>query len=184
MRSANEPRSGSLLNDPGFDAQCVGGIREPWRFVGIGGSAVQAWVTGTDDGRHVTLTMPAGTSNLQSGRLMQCADLRAGVRYRVTCRLRWDSFAADGDQPIVNSGAYDAACTTWYGPVDLTLERTGEWVIYSFDHIPPASGMYELYVQLNGWGNFGRAVRISVDDFGCERAADTTMTEVRPHDRT
>ena len=41
------------------------------------------------------------------------------------------------------------------------------WRTYRFIHIPAHSGPWKVYVQLNGWGNFGFPVTVSVDDLGC-----------------
>jgi hypothetical protein len=75
----------------------------------------------------------------------------------------------------VNFGIYHDATRTWYGPVDQVLERTGDWRTYRFAHIPPHSGPWKLYVQLNGWGNFNRAVTVSLDDLTCA-PADARIT--------
>jgi hypothetical protein len=84
--------------------------------------------------------------------------------------MRWDNFTPGAPAPIVNYGIYHEPSRTWYGPVDQTLERTGDWCQYRFTHVPPFSGLWKLYVQLNGWGNFGRSVTVSFDDFTCASA--------------
>ena len=93
--------------------------------------------------------------------------LREGARYEVRCRIRWDNFTPDTPPPIVNYGIFHEPTRTWYGPVDQVLEKTGDWHEYRFIHIPPFPGPWKLYVQLNGWGNFGRGVTVSVDNFQC-----------------
>ncbi len=77
---------------------------------------------------------------------------------------------AQDKDPIVNYGVYHEASRTWYGPVDQVLEKNAEWGTYRFAHIPPLAGRWKLYVQLNGWGNFGRAVTAPLDDFTCTPA--------------
>jgi hypothetical protein len=81
--------------------------------------------------------------------------------------MRWDNFAPNDPPPIVNYGIFHEDSGTWYGPVDQVLEKNGEWNTYRFAHIPPFEGRWKLYVQLNGWGNFGNPVTISLDDFIC-----------------
>ncbi|MSU47503.1 MAG: hypothetical protein EXS37_00145 [Opitutus sp.] len=76
-------------------------------------------------------------------------------------------FLSRSPPPIVNYGLYHKASRTWYGPIDQVPGRSGEWLTYRFTHVPPFSGRWKLYVQLNGWGNFGRAVTESFDDFTC-----------------
>ena len=119
----------------------------------------------------VTMSMRPETSNFESAQLWQRVELREGARYEVGCRMRWDSFATGEPAPIVNYGVYHEPSRTWYGPVDQVLERTPEWRVYRFPHAPPAGGAWKLYVQLNGWGNFGRGVEVSFDDFTCTPAA-------------
>lgn len=165
-----ESRSGNLVGDSGFDAQQAGGIVSPWRFASLGGTSVSANVDRTDGQPCVTLVLPGGTSNFESGQLWQHLDLRRGVRYEIRCRVRWDNFAPDAPAPIVNYGIYHEASRTWYGPVDQVLDRTAGWNTYRFAHVPPFAGPWKLYVQLNGWGNFGRAVAVSLDDLTCTPA--------------
>lgn len=165
-----ESRAGNIVGDSGFEGRHAGGIGLPWRFAGRGGTNVTARVAGTDGAPWITLEMARGTSNFESGQLWQHVDLRRGVRYEISCRMRWDSFAPDVPAPIVNYGIYHAASGTWYGPVDQILEKSAGWNTYRFAHIPPFAGPWKLYVQLNGWGNFGRAVAVSLDDFTCTPA--------------
>lgn len=94
-------------------------------------------------------------------------DLREGAAYTITPRIRWDNCAADAPAPSVNYGIYPEASRTWYGPVDQILEKSPDWRTYRFIHVPPYGGAWKLYVQLNGWGNFGNGVTVSVDDLGC-----------------
>ncbi|MCX7886438.1 MAG: hypothetical protein N3B01_04145 [Verrucomicrobiae bacterium] len=158
-----EARTGNIVDDPGFDAQRAGNIVAPWSFRNVGGTNIVATAR---DG-FVTLQMPEGTSNFESAQLWQHVTLRRGVRYEISCRMRWDNFAPDVPAPIVNYGIFHEPSRTWYGPVDQVLEKNANWNTYRFAHIPPYGGQWRLYVQLNGWGNFGRAVAVSVDDFPC-----------------
>lgn len=161
-----EPRTGNIVKDAGFDAQRNGNIISPWSFRNMGGTNIVAIVR---DGA-VTLQMPKGTSNFESAQLWQHVNLRRGVRYEISCRMRWSNFTPDVPAPIVNYGIFHESSRTWYGPVDQVLEKNGEWHTYRFVHIPPYSGPWKLYVGLNGWGNFGRAVVVSLDDFTCVAA--------------
>ena len=165
-----ESRSGNLIGDSGFDAQRTGGIVPPWNFATRGGTSISVEVGGTDERRCVTLKMPQGTSNFESAQLWQHVNLRRGTRYEISCRMRWDNFAPDAPAPIVNYGVYHEGSRVWYGPIDQTLEKNPDWNTYRFAHIPPLDGQWKLYVQLNGWGNFGRAVAVSLDDFTCAPA--------------
>ncbi len=159
----SESRSGNIVKESGFDAQQGGGIISPWHFINRGGTNIFAEVGKT----CVVLQMPKGTSNYESAQLWQYLNLRRGVRYEASCRMRWDNFAPNDPPPIVNYGIFHEDSGTWYGPVDQVLEKNGEWNTYRFAHIPPFEGRWKLYVQLNGWGNFGNPVTISLDDFIC-----------------
>ncbi|MEW6359576.1 MAG: hypothetical protein AB1696_24785 [Planctomycetota bacterium] len=169
-QAEGESRSGNIVEDSGFDAQRIGEIIPPWNFVNRGGTNISVAACGTGPQRCVTLQMSKDTSNFESAQLRQYLDLRRGVRYDVSCRMRWDNFAPDAPVPIVNYGIYHEGSRTWYGPVDQVLERNGEWNTYRFSHIPPFGGRWRLYAQLNGWGNFGRAVAVSLQDFTCAPA--------------
>lgn len=168
----SEPRSGNLVEDSGFHAQQPGAIGLPWSFARRGGSTVSAAVRNPGAKPCITLAMQEGTSNFESGQLWQHLDLRRGVRYDIRCRLRWDNFAPDLPAPIVNYGIYHEASRTWYGPVDQILDKSAGWSTYRFAHIPPFGGRWKLYVQLNGWGNFGHPVAVSLEDFTCTPAQD------------
>jgi hypothetical protein len=165
-----ESRTGNIAEDSGFDARQTDRIVPPWSFANMGGTNISARIDGTDGQRRVTLRMPKGTSNFESAQLWQHLDLRRGVRYEVSCRMRWNNFTSDAKAPIVNYGIYHEGSRTWYGPVDQVLEKNAEWNTYRFAHIPPFGGRWKLYAQLNGWGNFGRAVAVSLDDFTCTPA--------------
>jgi hypothetical protein len=165
-----ESRLGNLVDDSSFAAQRSDRITSPWSFTQRGGKNISVELSGTDGQRRVKLQMPKGTSNFESAQLWQHLDLRRGVRYEISCRIRWDNFAADAPAPIVNYGVFHEDPPTWYGPIDQVLEKSAEWNMYRFVHIPPFGGRWKLYVQLNGWGNFGRAVAVSLDEFKCMAA--------------
>ena len=167
----SELRSGNIVKDSDFDAERAGQIVEPWNFINRGGTNITVATSGSDGHRCITLRLPKGTSNFESAQLWQRLDLRRGVRYEVSCRMRWDNFVPNAPAPIVNYGIYHEASRTWYGPVDQVLEKSAQGNTYRFAHIPPVSGRWKLYVQLNGWGNFGRPVTISLDDVKCIPAA-------------
>jgi len=170
MPAETESRTGNIVEDSGFDTQRSGGIVSPWCFANMGGTNITVSVGGTDARRWISLQMPKDTSNFESAQLRQHLDLRRGVRYEVSCRMRWDNFSPDAPTPIVNYGIYHEASRTWHGPVDQVLEKNAGWNTYRFLHIPPVGGRWKLYVQLNGWGNFGRVVAVSLDDFTCTPA--------------
>ncbi len=157
-----------ILLDPDFAAQQPGAVRAPWQFEAIGGTRVRCEITGSRTGQCARITMPAGTPNTQSGQLRQRVHLSAGVRYTFACRITWENRAEGAQPPIVNLGVYDERSGTWYGPIDQPLRSEPGRQTYRFAHIPPASAPYRVYVQLNGWGNAGRPVTISVDEFRCD----------------
>lgn len=162
-----ETREGGIVGDPGFGAQKPGAIAPPWYFANIGGSGIPGEVRGAGDERFFTMSMGRKTTNFESAQLWQHLHLEEGVRYEVVACLRWDNHAAGAPAPIVNYGIYHEDSNTWYGPVDQVLRKTGEWETYRFVHVPPYGGRWKLYVQLNGWGNFGNGVTVSVDDLTC-----------------
>lgn len=162
-----EARAGELVGDADFAKQSPGAITPPWYFANIGGVGISGKVGGVEAQRFVTLAMDQSTSNFESAQLWQHLELRKGVRYEVSCRMRWDNFSPTAAAPIVNYGIYHEDTRTWYGPVDQVLAPTGEWRTYRFTHIPPDAGKWKLYVQINGWGNFGNGVTISVANISC-----------------
>lgn len=166
-----EARRGTLTLDASFSEQKSAEISKPWFFANMGGHEIAGTVAEEKGGRLVRIAMNEATTNYESAQLWQHVSLREGTRYDVSCRLRWDNFTAGAPAPIVNFGIYHEATRTWYGPVDQLLEKTGDWRSYRFAHLPPFAGPWKLYVQLNGWGNFGRGVKISVDDFQCVPSA-------------
>ena len=183
---------GDRVADGGFEAApagpltggAVGGANTGgggWYFAPIGGPGVTGEVVSGDDGKFVRLAMGGGTSNFRSARLWQTLDLREGARYEVRCRIRRDGPDPDlmadagdgpGGGPILNYGLYHRPTDTWYGPIDQVLRPSADWETYAFPHVPPHGGAWELYVQLNGWGNFGAPLTVSLDDFSVGPAAD------------
>ena len=162
-----ETRAGSLTQDADFSAQKPGDIAPPWYFANMGGKGIKGKVVEAEGNKFITMEMGKATSNFESAQMWQHIVLREGARYEVSCRMRWDNFATNFPVPIVNFGIYHDDTRTWYGPVDQTLEKTAEWRTYRFTHIPPHAGPWKLYVQLNGWGNFGNRVTVSLDDLQC-----------------
>lgn len=153
--------------DASFDRQQPGPESAPWHFENMGGDRIQRNIVENAGRRFFTMAMGKDTSNYESAQLWPSLDLREGARYQLSCRMRWDNFLPGAPAPIVNYGIYHEDSRTWYGSVDQTLKKTADWRTYRFTHIPPFSGRWKLYVQLNGWGNFGRGVTVSVDGFGC-----------------
>ncbi len=175
LRTIDEPgeaelREGELVKDAGFEGQKTGTVSPPWSYAGIGGTGIPGLIVGDAGARHVRMSMGRNTTNFESAQLWQPLDLREGVRYEIRAKIRWDDQAAGTPAPIVNYGIYHEASRTWYGPVDQVLEKTPDWRTYRFAHVPPYGGPWKLYVQLNGWGNFGNGVTVSVDDVGCRPA--------------
>jgi hypothetical protein len=158
--------------------EVIGGV---WTFANMGGSSIAGEVVKEGDERFVRITMKPGTSNFESAQLAQRVELEAGVRYRVGCRMRLESAEEAAAPAIVNFGLYHERSNTWYGPIDVILKRTGGWVSYRFDHIPPFEGGWRLYVQLNGWGNFGNPLTVCFDDFSCRPL--TRGEQAEPGDR-
>jgi hypothetical protein len=166
--AASKARPGSVIADGGLEGQSPGPIASPWHFANLlGGNSILGNVIEAAGKRFFAMRMGRGTSNYESAQLWQMLGLQEGVRYEVSCRMRWDDFAPDAPPPIVNYGMWHEGSRTWYGPVDQTLGKTGAWQIYRFLHVPPAGGRWKLYVQLNGWGNFGRSAAVSFTDFTC-----------------
>ena len=176
-----ETRTGSLAIDANFSAQKIGGLSPPWYFANIGGQGARGEIATEDSGNYFRLAMNRDTSNFESAQLWQHVALRQGAHYEVRCRIRWDNFTPDTPAPIVNYGIFHEPTRTWYGPVDQVLETNGDWHEYRFIHIPPFPGSWKLYVQLNGWGNFGHGVTVSVDDFQCVPSGEVTRgQETKP----
>ena len=169
-RAEPEGREGELVQDAGFDGQKSGAAAPPWYFANLGGKGISGAVAGEAGRQIFTLAMGPGTTNYESAQLWQHVELREGVRYEIAARVRWDNFAPDAPPPILNYGIFNDATRTWYGPVDQVLEKSADWKVYRFPHVPPAGGPWKLYVQLNGWGNFGKGVRLSVDEISCRPA--------------
>jgi hypothetical protein len=168
----SEPRRGNLVADPSFDGQKPGEVAPPWYFANRGGTGISGTIVEQGAARSFAMAMEQGTTNFESAQLWQHLDLREGVRYEITARLRWDNHAPDAPAPIVNYGLFHEASRTWYGPVDQVLLKNGEWNTYRFAHVPPFGGAWKLYLKLNGWGNFGHGVKVSVDEIGCTPRAE------------
>ncbi len=176
-KAETETRKGSLALDADFSAQKAGAALPPWYFANIGGKGIRGEMVTADKEVLFRMAMDRGTSNYESAQLWQHVALREGARYEVSCRMRWETFAPDAPAPIVNYGIYHEESRTWYGPVDQVLEKTGEWRSYRFIHIPPFAGKWKLYVQLNGWGNFGNGVTVSFDDFSSQLSARSSKSD-------
>jgi hypothetical protein len=158
---------GPRVRDADFSAQKPGAVAPPWFFANMGGNGIRGEVVTAEGAKFFRLAMSKATSNFESAQLWQHVDLRPGARYEISARMRWDNFSHDAPAPIVNYGIYHESTRMWFGPVDQVLERTGDWREYRFAHIPPLPGPWKLYVQLNGWGNFGNGVTVSVSQLTC-----------------
>jgi hypothetical protein len=167
-----EPRKENLIKDPGFDHGEDGKTAPPWYFAGIGGQGIDGRIVQEDGERFFRMSMNDKTGNLESAQLWQHVGLKEGAAYEISCRMRWENRRDRKDQAIVNFGIYHEASNTWYGPVDQVLEPSDGWVSYRFLHVPPYGGPWKIYAQLNGWGNFGRGLAVSFDEFVC-RACET-----------
>jgi hypothetical protein len=161
-----------LVADGDFSKLQAGklGLSPTWSFANIGGTKISGEVTEEKADKFFRLAMNKNTTNYESAQLWQMLNLEKGVRYEVSCRLRWDSYTEGAGSPIVNLGMYHEETNTWYGPVDQILRKSEKWGTYKFAHVPPHDGKWKLYVQLNGWGNFGSQLTVSCDDFSCKSA--------------
>ncbi len=159
-----------LVADGDFSKLKAGalGFGPTWPFANIGGTNVVGEAIEEKGEKLVRIAMNKNTTNYESAQLWQMLECEKGVRYEVTCRLRWDSHKEGTGNPIVNLGMYHEDTNTWYGPIDQNLKESKEWETYNFVHIPPYEGKWKLYVQLNGWGNFGNQLTVSCDDFSCK----------------
>jgi hypothetical protein len=157
------------LKDGGFDGGDEGKPAPPWYFANMGGDKIAGRVIAQNSQRFFQMTMNEQTSNLESAQLWQHLTLTEGIPYAISCRMRWDNRGGRKDEAIVNFGIYHEDSNTWYGPVDQVLEPSDDWVTYRFTHIPPYDGTWKIYAQLNGWGNFGKGLAVSFDDFVCRR---------------
>jgi hypothetical protein len=164
-----ESRTGNLIKDGGFDSGDDGKLTPPWYFANMGGDKIAGMVVAEGNERFFRMAMNDKTSNLESAQLWQHVVLQEGVAYQVSCRMRWENRSERKHGAIVNFGFYHEASNTWYGPIDQALQPVDDWVTYRFTHIPPHDGPWKLYVQLNGWGNFGRGLTVSFDEFVCRQ---------------
>jgi hypothetical protein len=162
---------GELVVDGGFEKLDAGKIGfGTWSFANVGGTKILGEAANEKDTKFVRIAMNKNTTNFESAQLWQMVSLEKGVRYEVQCRMRWDNHADGPNSPIVNYGVYHEDTNTWYGPVDQNLKKSKNWETYKFVHIPPYQGQWKLYVQLNGWGNFGNQLTVSFDEFSCQPA--------------
>jgi hypothetical protein len=172
LRELDEPtsaetRNGSIALDSDFNEQPAGAVLPPWYFSNIGGTGIDGEVIADGDDRHFRITMDRNATNFESAQLWQHVSLQEGASYEISVHMRWDNFTPNAPSPIVNYGIYHEPTRTWYGPVDQVLEKTNQSQVYRFTHVPPHEGPWKLYVQLNGWGNFGHGVTVSFDQFQC-----------------
>lgn len=166
-----EPEKRSdLIADGEFTELKAGprGLAKPWSFANLGGSGINGQLIQEQSEKFFQIEMSKNTTNYESAQLWQMISLEKGVRYKVSCQLRWDSYNEGDNNLIVNLGMYHEESNTWYGPIDQYLKTTEDWVTYEYTHIPPYDGEWKWYVQLNGWGNFGSSLTISVDDVSCK----------------
>jgi len=164
-----DTRRKQLVLDPDFSKQDKRTISPPWHFANMNGKGILGVVESESKNRFVRMSMDKATSNFESAQLWQHLHLIEGATYEISCSMRWENFAKNVDAPIINYGIYHDKSNTWYGPVDQVLKKTGDWQTYRFTHTPTESGPWKLYVQLNGWGNFGNQLAVSFDDFLCRR---------------
>jgi len=156
-----------LVVNGGFAKDEVGAVKAPWYFANIGGNRIAGRVIEVKKEKAFQIAMNKNTTNLESARLWQMVNLEKGVRYEVRCRMRWDNYEKADTTPIVNYGFHHFDSNTSYGPIDQTLKKSPDWEDYSFVHVPTYDGPWQLYVQLNGWGNFGQQLTVSFTDFSC-----------------
>lgn len=119
------------------------------------------------DEKYFRIARNRNTANYESAQPWHMVDLEKGVRYEVRSRMRWDNYQAGPATPIVNFGLYHERTYTWYCPIDQCLKKSQDRETYRFVHIPPYEGRRKLYVQRNGWGNFGNQLTVSFADFSC-----------------
>jgi hypothetical protein len=173
-----ESRS-QLLENTHFESDQASSLAPPWYFAPIGGKSVQLHTTSPTG---ITLSMSEHTSNLESGQLWQHVHLQQGVTYRVNARVRWNNYSAHTPAPILNYGIYHEPSRTWHGPVDQILQKDDHWHDYTFLHVPDQSGSWKFYLQLNGWGNFGQAVSVSVSEVSLQTIPSDSASEQHNND--
>jgi hypothetical protein len=161
-----ETRIGNMIVSPNFETT-QSALDPPWYFTNLNGKSIQGELIDNERGNHFHITMPKATGNFESAQLWQHLHLVEGQRYRINGKIRWDNFSPKAKSPIVNFGIYKKKTNTWYGPVDQILNRTGEFENYTFDHIATETGPWKIYTQLNGWGNFGSRVSITIQEVTC-----------------
>lgn len=161
-----ERRKGELVVDATFQKQRTK-LSPPWYFANIGGNKIAGDVVQSGQQYYFDIRMKQNSTNFESGQLWQHLHLVRGVTYKINCRIRWNNYSPKSKDAIINYGMYHEASNTWYGPVDQILMKNDNWNEYPFTHIPPFDGKWKLYLQVNGWGNFGKSINISIDKLSC-----------------
>ena len=121
-----EPEKRSeLIADGEFTELKAGplGLAMPWSFANLGGTSIIGEVIQESGGNCFRIKMNENTTNYESAQLWQRTRLEKGVRYKVSCRLRWDSYNQGESNLIVNLGMYHEETNTWYGPIDQNLRN-------------------------------------------------------------
>lgn len=179
------------MYDPGFEALPAGalvptGTHDGWEVQRTGRDVIRDQlraicvndaVRAKSGNRCLELSIPGDTVGFEFVTAGQRLRLKPDAAYEASLWVRWPdgpdeppagaSSVSGHRPPIVNYGIFHEASRTWYGPVDQILEKTGDWTTYRFVHTPAFSGRWKVYVQLNGWGNFGKGVKVSLADFTC-----------------
>lgn len=169
LKESTDMPTKQVVIDGDFSRQNIGAIESGvWSFTHIGGASIRGNVIEQENEKFIRISMDKNTSNYESAQLSQMVNLKKGIRYEIMCRMRWDTYQESPTTPIVNYGFYHEQSNTWYGPIDQYLKNSKDWQTCKFVHIPPCDGNWKLYVQLNGWGNFGNHLTVSFDDFSCQ----------------
>ncbi len=163
-----DERKGNLIVNPRFQTKKSATLDAPWYFASSNGQSILGKLLESEQGNSFSMAIPDATSNFDSGNLWQHVHMVEGQRYRIQASIRWDDFSPENKPPIVNYGVYKEETNTWYGPIDQTLAQSGQFETYTFDHIATATGPWMIYTRLNGWGNFGNPVSITIGEFSCE----------------
>jgi len=159
-----DSNSKEIIKDGDFENQNIGSIVSlPWNLI-YSNNNMNVSVSGDTQNKQITMNMPANTDNYTAIKLMQSVSLQKGVLYHVKASLKWNNFSENQTQGIVNLGIYHPESNTWWGPIDYIL-KNGEWNIATFTHGAPFDGQFQLYVQVFGWGNFGKPMNVTFDNF-------------------
>jgi hypothetical protein len=111
------------------------------------------------------MVLPAGNTNYDVKQVGEIVTLHMGTRYNVSACMRRNS---DPTGPaIVNFRMQSVATGVWYGRVDQILPADDQWHTHWYVVGIPETGPYLVSLQLNGWGNYGRELDVSFDDFSC-----------------